>query len=156
MEYKSIRDCSYKDFCDWVWISANFVPFMSLVTKNGCEYADGGFGNLVPIEEAIHRGATTIDVIVLQTEDINSIRPVSKNAFSLMGNIHSFMTDRIERQNIHIGKLVANSKHVTLNFYYTPTVLTNNSLIFNQELMTQWWESGYQYAKNKNDNFCSI
>lgn len=156
VEYKSIRDCSYKDFCDWIWISANFIPFMSLATKNGCEYADGGFGNLVPIEEAINRGATTIDVIVLQTEDINSIRPVSKNAFSLMGNIHSFMTDRIERQNIHIGKLVANSKHVTLNFYYTPTVLTNNSLIFDQELMTQWWESGYQYAKNKNDNFCSI
>ena len=155
-EYKSIKDFSYKDFCDWIWISANFIPFMSLVTKNGCEYADGGFANLVPIEEAINRGAQIVDVIVLQTEDTHSIRPISKNAFSLMGSIHSFMADRIEKQNIHIGKLIANTKHVTLNFYYTPTVLTHNSLIFDEEMMSQWWESGYQYAKNKNDNFNDI
>ena len=23
VEYKSIKDCTYEDFCDWIWISAN-------------------------------------------------------------------------------------------------------------------------------------
>ena len=46
VEYKYLRDCSYDDFCDWIWISSNLVPFMSLVQKNDCEYADGGFGDL--------------------------------------------------------------------------------------------------------------
>src|SRR5690606_18198984 len=42
VEYKSINDFEYEDFCEWIWISCNYTPFMSLVQKNGCEYADGG------------------------------------------------------------------------------------------------------------------
>lgn len=68
VEYKSINDFSYHEFCEWIWISCNYTPFMSLVNKNGCEYADGGLGCMVPIEEAIRRGAKTVDAIILQTE----------------------------------------------------------------------------------------
>lgn len=32
---------------------ATIPPFMTLVRKEGCEYADGGLGSMVPIEEAI-------------------------------------------------------------------------------------------------------
>ena len=66
IEYKSIKDFSYEDFCDWIWASCNYVPFMSLLKKNGCHYADGGFGCLVPIREAIKRGATEVDAIILE------------------------------------------------------------------------------------------
>ena len=150
VEYKSINDFEYDDFCDWIWISCNYTPFMSLVNKQGCEYADGGFGSVVPIEEAIKRGATVIDVIVLETEVTHLNRMPSKNAFSLMINMHSFMADSIEKQNIRIGKFVASNNDVIINFYYTPTVLTTNSLIFNQDRMKQWWEIGFEYAKRKN------
>jgi len=34
-EYKSINDFSYEDFCDWIWISCNYIPFMSIAKKNG-------------------------------------------------------------------------------------------------------------------------
>jgi predicted patatin/cPLA2 family phospholipase len=67
VEYKSIKDYNYREFCEWIWTSCNFVPFMSLNEKNGYEYADGGFGSKVPIEEAI-AGAKTIDVIILDSE----------------------------------------------------------------------------------------
>lgn len=33
VEYKRLKDCSYEDFLDWIWISCNYVPFMSLVKK---------------------------------------------------------------------------------------------------------------------------
>ena len=150
VEYKSINDCSYEEFCEWVWISCNYTPFMSLVKKNGCEYADGGLGNMVPIEEAIRRGATEIDVIVLQTEVTHLNRLPSKNVFSLITTMFNYMLDRIEYQNIKIGKFVANNNDAIINFYYTPTVLTTNSLIFDQVKMKAWWESGYNYAKYKN------
>jgi len=52
---------------------------MSLVKKNGCEYADGGLGTMVPIEDAIKHGATTIDAIILQTEVTHLNRMPSKN-----------------------------------------------------------------------------
>lgn len=156
VEYKSVNDCEYQDFCDWIWISSNFVPFMSLVKKDSCEYADGGFGSMVPIEEAINRGATTVDVIVLETEVAYYNRLPSKNVFTLITNIHSYMADRIEKQNIRIGKFVAANKNVIINLYYTPTVLTTNSLIFDKEKMTQWWDRGFHYAKKKNSEINEI
>ena len=156
VEYKSINDCTYEEFCDWIWISSNYTPFMSLAKRNGCEYADGGLGSLVPIEEAVRRGATEVDVVVLHTEVNYLNRMPSRNPFELMTTIFSFMLDRIENQNIRIGKLVANQKDAIINFYYTPTILTTNSLIFNKERMTLWWKRGYLYAKNKNEETSPI
>ncbi|MEW2922181.1 MULTISPECIES: patatin-like phospholipase family protein [Flavobacteriaceae] len=156
VEYKSIHECTYDEFCDWIWISSNYTPFMSLAKKNGCEYADGGLGTLVPIEEALNRGATEVDVVVLHTEVSHLNRMSAKNPFDLITTIFSFMLDRIENQNIRIGKLVANQKDAIINFYYTPTVLTTNSLVFNKERMTLWWKRGYLYAKNKNDETSPI
>jgi len=156
IEYKSIHDYSYEDFCEWIWISCNYVPFMSLVQKNGCEYADGGFGSMVPIEEAIKRGATEIDAIILQTEVTYFNRLPSKNVFSLITNLFRFMLDRIENQNIRIGKFAAANKDVIINLYYTPTVLTTNSLIFDKVKMERWWESGFSFAKYKNEELNQI
>ncbi len=149
VEYKSIKDCSYLDFCDWIWASCNYVPFMSLMKKDGCEYADGGFGCLVPIREAILRGATEVDAIILETEITQLNRMPSKNPFSLLTNVIEFMMDHVERHNVTIGKLQAKHNNVKLNLYYTPTVLTTNSLIFNKKLMTKWWQYGFNYAKSE-------
>ncbi|MGB5693827.1 MAG: patatin-like phospholipase family protein [Flavobacteriaceae bacterium] len=150
VEYKSIKELNYDEFCEWIWISCNYTPFMSLVRKNGCEYADGGLGSMVPIEEAVKRGATHVDAIILHTEMTHFNRLPSRNAFSLLTSMFAFMLDRIEKQNIRIGKYVANHNDAIINFYFTPTVLTTNSLIFNKEKMTAWWESGYDYAMSKN------
>lgn len=150
VEYKRLKDYSYDEFVEWVWVSCNYTPFMSLAKKNGCEYADGGLGNMVPIEEAINRGAKEVDAIILQTEVTQLNRMPSKNAFSLLTSMFGFMLDRIESQNIRIGKYVANHNDAVINFYYAPTVLTTNSLIFDKQKMTDWWQRGYQFAQYKN------
>ncbi len=150
VEYKSINDCTYEEFCEWIWISCNLIPFMSLVKRNGCEYGDGGLGSMVPIEEAIKKGAKVVDAIILQTEITHFNRMPSKNVFSLLTNLLDFLLDRIEHQNIRIGKYSANHNDAIINFYYTPTVLTTNSLIFDKEKMTKWWQSGFDFAKHKN------
>lgn len=156
VEYKSIKDFDYEDFCEWIWISCNYTPFMTLVQKNGCEYADGGLGSMVPLEEAIKRGATEIDAVILQTEVTYFNRLPSKNVFALITNLFSFMLDRIEYQNIRIGKFAAANKNVIINLYYTPTVLTTNSLIFDKVKMESWWESGFNFAKFKSEKINQI
>jgi len=156
VEYKSLKEFSYEEFVDWIWISCNYTPFMSLVKKNGCEYADGGLGNMVPIEEAITRGATEVDAIILQTEISQFNRMPSKNAFSLLTNMFAFMLDRIESQNIKIGKYVATHNNAIINFYYAPIVLTTNSLIFEKDKMTKWWQSGYDFAKTRNQELSAL
>lgn len=150
-EYKSIKDFTYDEFCEWVWISGNYVPFMSLVTKNGYEYGDGGFSSLVPIQEAINRGATEIDVVILETESNIYNKTMGKNPFSLLIDLFRITLEQVEKQNIIIGKLMARNKDVKLNLYYTPIKLTNNALIFNKIKMKEWWEIGYKYAQERSE-----
>jgi predicted patatin/cPLA2 family phospholipase len=151
VEYKSIDDYDYEEFCEWIWISCNYIPFMSLVSKNGYDYGDGGFSSLVPIREAIQRGATEVDVIILETQVQMQPRKIGKNPFSLMIDLFQTLLTQVEKHNITIGKLAAKNKNVKLNLYYTPTQLTDNALIFNKEKMKDWWHKGYEYAKNKSE-----
>ena len=149
VEYKSIKDFSYDDFCDWIWISCNYIPFMSLATKNGYEYADGGLGCVVPIREAIKRGATEVDAIILEAENMEYHKVLGKNPFSLMINLFGFLLDQVEYHDVVEGKLAALNKKVKLTTYYTPVQLTENSLVFNKTAMKDWWQQGYDYARER-------
>lgn len=149
VEYKSINDCTYDEFCNWIWISCNYIPFMSLAMVDGYEYADGGLGCVIPIREAILRGATEVDAIVLEAENLGKQRVLGKNPFSLMMNLFGHLLDQVERSDIIIGQLAAKNRNVKLNLYYTPKSLTENSLIFSKRLMEKWWEQGYDYAEKK-------
>lgn len=147
VEYKSINDFGYDEFCNWVWISCNYIPFMSLATVDGFEYADGGLGCVIPIQEAIKRGATEVDAVVLEAEKMERNKVLGKNPFSLMLNLFSHLLDQVERSDIIIGDLAAKNSNAKLNLYYTPTSLTENSLVFSKDLMEKWWEQGYNHAK---------
>ena len=149
VEYKSINECTYEDYLDWIWFSCNYVPFMSLETKDNCEYADGGLGCIIPIEEAVRRGATEVDAIMLNTELQQFNRVHSRNPFDSLGIIFSFISDKIEEQNVKIGKLVAEDFNAKVNLFYTPHVLTTNSLVFDQDKMVRWWQEGFDYAKKQ-------
>lgn len=149
VEYKSIQECTYEEFCNWIWISCNYIPFMSLAVVNGHEYADGGLGSVIPIREAILRGATEIDAIVLEAETMGKQKVLGKNPFSLMISLFGHLLDQVEKNDIVIGKLAAKNNNVKLNIYYTPTTLTENSLIFSKRLIEKWWQQGYDYAEEK-------
>ncbi len=147
IEYKSLSDCNYKDFLDWIWISCNYLPFMSLVIKNRHEYADGGFGCIIAIEEAIKRGATEIDAIMLNTEVQQLNRMRSRNAFDLLLSTLDFMGDQIVKDNLKVGQLLAKEKGVKLRVFHTPKILTTNSLVFDQDEMEKWWQEGWKHAQ---------
>ncbi|ADV51015.1 patatin-like phospholipase family protein [Cellulophaga sp. E16_2] len=149
VEYKELSEFSYEEFCDWIWISCNYIPFMSLVKRDGYEYGDGGLGCVVPIREAIRRGATEVDAIILESENLNQNKVLGKNPFSLMLSIYGFVLDQIEYHDVSEGVLAAKHNGVKLNLYYTPTRLTENSLVFNKKLMREWWLQGFSYAEEK-------
>ena len=149
IEYKALSECTYDDFLDWIWVSCNFLPFMSLVVKNRFEYADGGFGCIIAIEEAIRRGAKEVDAIMLDTEVQQLNRMRSRNAFDVLLSTLDFMGDQIVKDNIKVGKLLAKEKGVKLRVFYTPKVLTTNSLVFDRNEMLHWWQEGWAHAQQK-------
>lgn len=149
VEYISSDKCTYEDFCDWAWASANFIPFMSVFEHNGNQYADGGFGNHVPLSCALENGACDVDVIILDNENSNRNQGISKNPFSLLLKTMRFMATQISLKDVIIGKLMGERKRVDVRIYYIPEGLTDNVLVFDPEQMKQWWADGYEYAKRK-------
>lgn len=149
VEYIHADKCTYDEFCDWAWASANFVPFMSVFQKNGCQYADGGFGNHVPVYCALENKACEVDVIILESEHSSQKKSFDKNPFSLLMNTFRFMSAQISVKDILIGKLMGMNRRIDIRIYYLPRQLTDNVLVFDPEQMTQWWEEGYQFARNK-------
>ena len=156
LEYKSIHDYSYSDFCDWIWASANFVPFMSLMIKNNMEYGDGGFGNNIPVQAAIDSGATEVDVIILDPINRLTNKIKSTNAFDLTFKLLDYLLEQNNQSKLEISKLKAQYKKVKINRFHTPTQLTENSLIFNQKKMKKWWAEGYQFAKKQGPKKATI
>lgn len=152
VEYKYLKDSAYEDFCDWMWASASFVPFMSLVEKNGYEYADGGFGNYIPVEEAIAQGATDIHVIVLNPRNRTTKTVKSRNAFDILMQSMQFMLQQIAYDDILIGHLQSiYNDNIHVKFFFTPKLLTEHSFYFDPEQMGPWWDQGYEYAKMRMD-----
>ncbi len=123
---------------------------MSLIEKNGFEYADGGLGDLIPIYHAIQMGATEIDVIVLKPKGALKPRNPVRNALDLTSRVFDFMLKQISRDDITIGQLEGLSKNVKVNLFYPPEDLTTNSLIFDPEQMKQWWDYGFEVGKENN------
>lgn len=151
VEYKSSKNWGYEDFCDWTHASCSAYPFMSPILKNNLQYIDGGILESIPIQEAINRGATEIDVIILKEENPKFEAEYMRNVFhGIMCEI-DMMHSELSKDDVQLGKLKALTKdeEVILNFYYTPRKLTNNSLIFDKEVMAQWWDEGYEYAKDR-------
>jgi len=150
VEYKYARDCTYEDFCEWMWASTSFVPFMTVVEKNGFEYADGGFGNYIPIEEAINLGAKVIDVIVLSPRHRHQVKTKTKNAFDVFLRSMQFMNYQLGRHDVLIGHLESiYNNDVKVNFIFSPRELTQYSFFFDPAEMRSWWQEGYEYAKMK-------
>lgn len=148
-EYKCISDYDYEDWCDWMWASANLVPFMSLVHKDGCDYADGGFGDYLPVHKAIDEGACEVDSIFLSPEVRNVKKPIIHSPYDTITRMLEFLMARIAEDDLEIsslkGKLKPGSK---ISTYFLDNPLTDNSLYFNKKQMSKWWDDGVQFARN--------
>jgi len=141
----------YDKFVDWTWISGNAVPFTSLV-RRGVEddyYADGGFMEHVPIRKAIEMGATEIDVISTKTENYSGDVDVDfgNNPLELIERMFDvFLRENADR-DIEAAKNIAKENDVTVNIYFLPKSLTDNTMFFDEKQMRGWWDEGYNYIK---------
>jgi hypothetical protein len=66
------------------------------------------------------------------------------------------MLEQISLDDFDLGHLEGLRRQVSLNCYHTPKVLTENSFIFDSSQMGEWWEEGYQYARNTAPNCMMI
>lgn len=156
IEFKSSKTERYADFIDWIWGSANYVPFMSILHKNGYEYADGGFATLLPIRAAIDFGEVeAVDVIVLSPKVNDHNLPKSTNAFQTLSKVFDISQNHSFKKDIMLGELKSVTRKVDVNIYYTPELLTEVPLVFDPETMRKWWDMGIEFAReNAPECYC--
>ena len=150
LEMKSNLNNNYEDFIDWMVASSSATPFMSIVEKNGFDYADGGILRYIPILEAIEYGATEIDAIVLMEYDERERVEKIRNVLHLIGKmIKIFLKNRKEEDtDLKLLSKLVDDNEVIINFYYLPKKLTNNPYIFESDIMSSWWQEGFEMSQN--------
>ncbi|MGB0523280.1 MAG: patatin-like phospholipase family protein, partial [Flammeovirgaceae bacterium] len=151
--FKSTADNSYTDMIDWIWGSANQPVFMSLMEKNGRYWGDGGLKDYLPISYVIGKGARHIDVVVHNTPTFTDTDWAPKGTFinTLFRAINILSVD-VAEDNIENAKLQVelgeeHNMEIDLNFYFMSQSLvdkTENSLIFDKEIMREILNTGYQ------------
>jgi predicted acylesterase/phospholipase RssA len=126
---------------------------MSIVEKDGYEYVDSGVLRDIPIREAISSGATEIDVIVLNQKNRPDGAEKVRNVLHLIQMLSKTFLLRLQSENLDFISLREDmiiDTEILINIYYTHRELTNNSLLFDSNLMKQWWVEGYETASSKN------
>jgi predicted acylesterase/phospholipase RssA len=160
IHYFNIKDMEknhkgYEDFKDWMWASAN-APFgTSLIKKEWSDplfpnktymgqWTDGGLTELAPFTEVANRNCDEIDVIVHRPlpTDVYEIDSVD-NLIENVGVSVDAMRFDIEFEYLFINAKLIAEKGTKVTIYFLPRKLSNNSLVFNKNDMTEWVFEGY-------------
>lgn len=160
IHYFSSKNESFEDFKDWIWCSACFPFFTSLVKKgwmddNGNyhvgQWSDGGLSDLIGINQLDGRGYNEIDIILhrVKSQDILEGDEVNNLMENVNASINAMRYD-IEFDYFHESIRKLNKQGARVRVFWLPRRLSNNSMIFNQKEMSNWWEEGYATAFDKN------
>lgn len=152
IEYKSLHDCGYLDFCDWIYASACVPILMSEFIKNGDIYWDGGVMEHTPLNHCLELGYNEVDIIIHREKSPILADWKPKNMFSSISHVIDAMQNEIAKSDITIADAVNSNDLDTLHYptlsklrtYFLPYKLTDNSLIFDKKTMNEWWDLGLQ------------
>jgi predicted acylesterase/phospholipase RssA len=160
IHYFSSLDEEYEEFKDWMWCSANFPFFTSLVKKSWRDdcgnfhiglWSDGGLTDLVGIDQLMDKGFKEVDIILHRTRNVDKFegRKINNLSESVVTSINVMRYD-IEFEYFYERINRLNKQGTKVRIFWLPRKLSANSMIFNQEQMLSWWEEGYKTAFDSN------
>jgi predicted acylesterase/phospholipase RssA len=156
IHYFSSLDEKYEDFKNWMWCSANFPFFTTLVEKSWNndtgsfhigEWSDGGISNLIGIDQLMNKDFNEIDIILHRAKVEEKLE--GNKIDNLMENITtsiSAMRYDIEFEYFYEKIKKLNEQGAKVTVYWLPRKLSANSMVFNEKEMLAWWEEGYNTA----------
>lgn len=156
IHYFGSDDEKYEDFKDWVWCSACFPFFTSLVKKSWRDnegnfhvgqWSDGGLSDLVGIDELMGKKFDEIDIILHRTHVSNKLETERVN--SLVENVTtsiSAMRHEVEFQYFREKIKQLNQEGAIVRVFWLPRKLSANSMVFDKKQMAEWWEEGFDTA----------
>jgi hypothetical protein len=160
IHYFSSLDVNYEEFKDWMWCSASFPFFTSLVKKgwqsnSGAfhvgNWSDGGISDLIGIDQLMMKGYKEIDIVLHRSHIIEKLEGniIHNLMDNFTANINA-MRYEIEFEYFYERIKRLNKQGAKVTVYWLPRKLSNNCMVFNQEEMLSWWEEGYNTAFDAN------
>ena len=156
IHYFSSLDEEYREFKDWMWCSANFPFFTSLVRKSWKDdsgnfhvglWSDGGLTDLVGLDQLSMRGYKEIDIVLHRYKKVEAFEGNKIN--NLMDNVNTSinaMRYDIEFEYFYEKIKRLNKRGARVRVFWLPRKLSTNSMVFNKNEMTAWWKEGYDTA----------
>lgn len=156
VHYFSSMNGDYEEFKDWMWCSANFPFFTSLVKKSWKDpqgnfhigqWSDGGLTDLIGLNQLNGKGFKEVDIILQRTMESDKfegdvIHTLTENVTK---SIRAMRYD-IEFEYFYEKVRKLNREGTKVTIYWLPRKLEMNSMVFNKELMGKWWNEGYETA----------
>lgn len=160
IHYFSNFNVNYEDFKDWMWCSANFPFFTTLLKKSWRdkrgnfhvgEWSDGGLTDLVGLQQIDGREYKEVDIILHRVKQKDQLEGhLIKNLVDNVNTGLNAMRHDIEFECLSKRIRELNLMGVKVNIYWLPRKLNNNSMYFNEKEMAYWWEEGYETAFDSN------
>jgi predicted patatin/cPLA2 family phospholipase len=160
IHYFSSNEENFEDFKDWMWCSANFPFYTSLVKKGWRDFegnfhigywSDGGLTDLIGLEQLNGYDYKEIDIVLHRTLPEKKFE--GNKVCNLMDNVTtSINAMRYEIEFEYFRKRIAelNKEGAKITVYWLPRKLSANSMVFNQKEMSEWWEEGFNTAFDEN------
>ena len=145
-EYKSIRDWSYLDFCDWIWASCAIPAVTTIVEKGGFEYIDGGTLEGAPVTCAVNLGCDVIDVY-LHSAEKNVDKKKINNLVHLLSRVIILMRSEMREDDLRTRF----NDNIKINKLFLPADFKTSAMVFDQEIMRQWTLLGREWQKKINN-----
>ena len=129
--------------------SSSYPVFFQPVKIDASWYSDGGLVEIVPLREAVRRGATLIDVIVCQPEHEGTWDAEGKTTLETLPRLLGLMTTEIANDDI---LTCADYPDVEIRVWRPPKGV-GSGLDFEQEKVQRLIDEGYKYALNRAIDF---
>lgn len=147
--FVSNKKTSFKEFKDWMYISANAALIMSIVEKTRPssdvveQWCDGGVTEAAPLRKACFMAGKggEVDVFLHSTKK----RIPNKKIYRIIDNIKWFFKLNISRtvpEDLKSGLDVAQDIGCKINLYYMPEEYYKNPFNFNKEKMQDLYQKG--------------
>jgi len=158
IHYFSSLDEEYEEFKDWMWCSANFPFFTSLVNKSWRDdngnfhiglWSDGGLTDLIGINQLLGKGFKEVDIVLHRPRNVDKYegRKINNLMENVTTSINAMRYD-IEFEYFYDRINRLNKEGARVRVFWLPRRLSANSMIFNREEMLSWWDEGYNTAFN--------
>lgn len=138
-------DDQSEEVLEGILASSSYPVFFQPVQIGDEHYSDGGIVEIVPLQEAVERGATVVDVIICQPAKNGAWSAEGKSTLDTLPRMLGLMTTEIANDDL----LELQTREEVEIRIWQPGKSVGSGLDFDQTKVQKLIQEGYEYAEKR-------